>query len=150
MSRSRWAALLVGITAMYFLAGRIGLGFFGLIHPSASAVWPPTGVAIAALLIFGRGVAPAIFVGALLVNYTISGALAASLGIAAGNTLEGLAAAYLVTRFAHGPAAFDHALDIFKFVALAAIASTALSATIGVGTLALDDPAVRMQFGRSG
>jgi signal transduction histidine kinase/CheY-like chemotaxis protein len=147
MSRSRWTALLVGITGVYFLAGRVGLEFFGLLHPSASAVWPPTGVAIAALLTFGRGVAPAVFVGAFLVNYTTAGTLAGSLGIATGNTLEGLAAAYLVTRFAHGREAFDHALDIFKFAALAAIASTTLSATIGVGVLALEDPAVRTQLG---
>ena len=147
MSRSLWAALLVGITGVYFLAGRVGLEFFGLLHPNASAVWPPTGVAIAALLTFGRGVAPAVFVGAFLVNYTTAGSLAGSLGIAAGNTLEGLAAAYLVTRFAHGREAFDRALDIFKFAALAAIASTTLSATIGVGVLALEDPAVRTQLG---
>jgi signal transduction histidine kinase/ActR/RegA family two-component response regulator len=147
MSRSQWAALLVGITGVYFLAGRVGLEFFGLLHPSASAVWPPTGVAIAALLTFGRGVAPAVFVGAFLVNYTTAGSLAGSLGIATGNTLEGLAAAYLVARFAHGREVFDRALDIFKFAALAAIASTTLSATIGVGVLAFDDPGVRAQLG---
>jgi signal transduction histidine kinase/CheY-like chemotaxis protein len=147
MSRLRWTALLVGITGVYFVAGRVGLEFFGLLHPSASAVWPPTGVAIAALLTFGRGVAPAVFVGAFLVNYTTAGSLAGSLGIAAGNTLEGLAAAYLVTRFAHGREAFDRAIDIFKFAALAAIASTTLSATIGVGVLAFEDPAVRTQLG---
>jgi integral membrane sensor domain MASE1 len=132
---------------VYFLGGRVGLEFFGLLHPSASAVWPPTGVAIAALLTFGRGVAPAVFVGAFLVNYTTAGTLVGSLGIAAGNTLEGLAAAYLVTRFAYGREAFDHALDTFKFAALAAIASTTLSATIGVSVLALEDPAVRAQLG---
>jgi signal transduction histidine kinase/ActR/RegA family two-component response regulator len=147
MSRTRWTALVVGIIGVYFVAGRVGLGSFGLLHPSASPVWPPTGVAIAALLAYGRGVAPAIFVGAFLVNYTTAASLVESLGIAAGNTLEGLTAAYLVTRFAHGRETFDHALDIFKFAALAAVASTTISATIGVGVLALDDPAVRAQPG---
>ena len=51
MPRLRWFALLAGLTGVYFLAGRVGLEFFGLLNPSASAVWPPTGVAIAALLV---------------------------------------------------------------------------------------------------
>ena len=116
-------------------------------HPSASAVWPPTGVAIAALLVFGYRARPAIFVGAFLVNLTTAGTIVTSLGIAAGNTLEGVAAAYLVARFAHGRHAFDHALDIFKFAALAAIASTALSATIGVSILTLAGSRRPAQFG---
>src|SRR5262245_2987406 len=147
MSRSRWAALLLGVTGAYFIGGRIGFEFFGLIHPRASAVWPPTGVAIAALLTFGRGAAPAVFAGAFLVNYTAGGTLIGSLCIAAGNTLEGLAAAYLVARFAHGREAFDRALDICRFAALAAIASTTLSATMGVGVLAFEDPGARTHLG---
>ena len=147
VSRLQWTALLVGVTGVYYLAGSIGLAFFGLLHPSASAVWPPTGVAIAALLVYGNRIAPAVLVGAFLVNYTTAGSILASLGIAAGNTLEGMAAAYLVTRFAHGRDAFARALDICKFAALAAIVSTTLSATIGVGVLTLLDMADPRQFG---
>src|SRR5262245_2205163 len=102
MSRLRWFALLVVVTGIYVLAGRIGLEFFGLLHPSASAVWPPTGVAIAALLVLGLRAAPAVFVGAFLVNLFTAGTIVTSLGIAAGNTLEGVVAAYLVNRFANG------------------------------------------------
>src|SRR5215467_10890845 len=98
----RPTGLLVGIAAVYFAAGKVGLDFFGLLNPSASAVWPPTGVAIASLLLFGYRAAGAVFVGAFLVNYSTAGGAFASLGIAAGNTLEGVVAAYLVTRFARG------------------------------------------------
>ncbi len=108
-SRARSAALLAGITAVYFVAGRVGLDFFGLLNPSASAVWPPTGVAIASLLLYGYRATGAVFAGAFLVNYATAGGVVASLGIAAGNTLEGVMAAYLVTRFAHGAAAFERA-----------------------------------------
>jgi signal transduction histidine kinase/CheY-like chemotaxis protein len=135
-SRLRAAALLVGITAVYFVSGKIGLGFFGLLNPSASAVWPPTGVAIASLLLYGYRVAGAVFVGAFFVNYTTTGGVLASLGIAAGNTLEGVVAAYLVTRFARGPAAFERAVDLAKYAALAVL-STVISATVGVGILTL-------------
>ena len=137
LAKSWSAVLLVGIAAVYFVAGKVGLDFFGLLNPSASAVWPPTGVAIASLLLFGYRAAGAVFVGAFLVNYTTAGGVLASLGIAGGNTLEGVVAAYLVTRFAHGAAAFDRAADLAKYAALAAVASTMVSATIGVGVLML-------------
>src|SRR3954453_8217068 len=106
-AKSWSAVLLVGIAAVYFVAGKVGLDFFGLLNPSASAVWPPTGVAIASLLLFGYRAAGAVFVGAFFVNYTTTGGVLASLGIAIGNTFEGLAAAYFVRRFAHGSRAFD-------------------------------------------
>src|SRR5215831_3950061 len=134
-SRIRSAVLLLGIAAVYFVAGKIGLDFFGLLNPSASAVWPPTGVAIASLLLYDYRAAGAVFAGAFLVNYSTAGGVLTSLGIAAGNTLEGVAAAYLVTRFAQGLATFDRAVDIAKYAALAAVASTSVSATIGVGVL---------------
>jgi signal transduction histidine kinase/ActR/RegA family two-component response regulator len=147
MSRLRFGLLLSGLVGLYFLAGKFGLEFFGLLHPSASAVWPPTGVAIAALILFGYRVWPAIFVGAFLVNVTTAGSVLTSLGVAAGNTLEGVAAAYLVNRFAGGRRVFDNALDIFKFAALAALLSTAISATIGLGSLTLGGYAESAQFG---
>lgn len=61
--RTKWRhyALLAALTVLYFAASKLGLHFFGLIHPSASAAWPPTGVAIAALLLFGQRTWPAIF-----------------------------------------------------------------------------------------
>jgi len=139
--------LLLGIAAVYFVAGKIGLDFFGLLNPSASSVWPPTGVAIASLLVYGYRAAGAVFAGAFLVNYATAGGVVASLGIAAGNTLEGVVAAYLVTRFAQGSAAFDRARDLAKYAALAAVASTSISATIGVGILTLAGLAPRAEFG---
>src|SRR5262252_10373418 len=89
-SRIRSAAVLLGVAAVYFVAGKVGLDFFGLLNPSASAVWPPTGVAIASLLLFGYRAAGAVFVGAFLVNYATAGGVLTSFGIAAGNTLEGV------------------------------------------------------------
>jgi len=128
---------IVALTALYFAAGKFGLSFFGLLHPSASPVWLPTGIAMAALLLLGYRVWPAIFVGAFLVNATTEGSVVTSFAIAAGNTLEGLLAAYLVNRFAGGRSAFARATDILKFAGLACLGSTALSATIGVGALTL-------------
>jgi integral membrane sensor domain MASE1 len=77
-----------------------------IVHASATAVWPPTGVALAGLLLLGYGAWPAIAVGAFVANITTHGSVASCLGIAAGNTLEALAGAWLVNRYAHGRAAF--------------------------------------------
>src|SRR5881628_2091247 len=99
------------------------------------------------MLLLGRGIWPVIFAGAFLVNVTTAGSVLSSLGIAAGNTLEALVGAALVTRFAGGAAVFERARNIFKFVALAGLVSTAVSATIGVTTLSLTGYARWADFG---
>jgi len=109
-------------------------------------VWPPAGIAVAALLLFGYRLWPGIFVGAFLVNVFTAGTVFSSLGIAIGNTIEGLAAAWLIREIANGLRAFDHAYDVFRF-ALALSLSTVLSATIGVTSLALSGFADWKNFG---
>lgn len=123
------------LTLIYFIAGKLGLSL-AFLQASASPVWPPAGIALAALLILGYRVWPAIFIGAFLVNATTAGNIATSFGIASGNTLEAICGAWLVNRFAGGTRVFDRAQDVFKF-ALAAMLSTLVSPTIGVTTLAL-------------
>jgi PAS domain S-box-containing protein len=139
-------AAALGVGVVYFLAGKLGLAF-AVVHTNATAVWPPAGIALAAVLLLGRGIWPAIFASAFLVNISTAGSVLSSLGIAAGNTLEALVAAILVERFAGGAAAFDRAEDVFKFVAAAALFSTTLSASIGVTTLALTGYARWHDFG---
>jgi len=121
---------------VYFVAGKLGLKL-ALVNASASAVWPCTGITLAAFLILGYRVWPAILTGAFLVNLTTTGFAAPSVGIAVGNTLEGVVGCYLVTRFAGGQHAFERAHDVFKFGFLAGMVSTVVSATVGVTSLAL-------------
>jgi integral membrane sensor domain MASE1 len=123
-----------GLAVVYFVAGKLGLQL-AYVQASATAVWPCTGIAVAALLVFGYRVWPGILIGAFLVNLTTAGTVATSIAIAAGNTLEGLAGCYLVNRFARGKDAFVRAQDIFKFALFGGMIATAVSATIGVGTL---------------
>src|SRR6202790_2559781 len=99
-------ATVAGLAVVYFVAGKLGLQL-AYVHASATPVWPCTGIAIAALLIFGYRVWPAIFAGAFFVNLTTAGTILTSLGIATGNTLEALAGCYLVIRFASGRNAFQ-------------------------------------------
>ena len=131
---ARRATLLLGLTAIYYLSAKLGLRF-AYINTSVTTVWPPTGIALAAFVLFGYQVWPAILAGAFLANVRTSYAILPSLGIAVGNTLEGLLGAYLVNRFARGGRVFDRVRDIFRFTLLAALISTTVSATIGVTSL---------------
>jgi len=141
-SKRMWARLLGRLAALailavaYSIAGKLGLRL-AVVHASATAVWPPTGLALAALLVRGYRVWPSILLGAFLVNVTTAGSVGTSVGIAVGNTLEAILGAYLVRRFANGPRTLDRAQDIFKFALLAGVVSTTVSATFGVTSLAL-------------
>src|SRR5213596_2241832 len=123
------------LTLGYFIAGKFGL-LLASLHASASPVWPPAGIALAALLVLGYRAWPAIFVGAFLVNVTTAGNVATSLAVASGNMLEAVCGAWLVNRFAGGRTVFDRPQGVFKF-ALAAAVSTIISPAFGVTGLAL-------------
>jgi PAS domain S-box-containing protein len=133
---SKNLVIVAALTLVYVIAGKLGL-MLAFVHASATAVWPPTGIALVAFLLLGHRVWPAILLGAFVVNITTAGTVATSFGIATGNTLEGLVGAYLVRRFARGPDAFDHARDVFRFAVLTALVSTTVSATFGVTSLSL-------------
>lgn len=139
MSRSgvlRRLGQYAALAGVYFIAGKLGLQL-AFVNASATAVWPATGIAFAALVLLGTRAWPAIFVGAFLVNFTTTGFVPTSVGIALGNTLEAVVGASLVNRFARGRRAFDRAADVFKFTLLAGLAATALSATVGVTAISL-------------
>ena len=145
---TRWSDVTVFsiLVAIYVVAGKLGLRL-AFVHASATAVWPPTGIAIAAFLIFGLRVWPAILIGAFLVNVTTAGTILTSIGLGIGNTLEGVVGAYLVNRFAGGRNAMERAPDVFKFALVAAIVSTTVSATVGVTTLAVSGYARWSDYG---
>ena len=130
------AALIAALAAIYVGAARLGLSL-AYLHPSATPVWPPTGISIAALLLFGFGIWPGIFVGAFAANAWVSGALAPSLGIAAGNTLEALVIAWLVNRYAGGVRVFERPRDIFRFAGIAVFTGTIVAAIFGPISLGL-------------
>ena len=142
----RDALVMLALAAVYFLIGKLGLRL-AYFHPSATAVWPATGFTLVAFLTLGYRVWPGIFAGALLVNLTTAGSLPVCLGIAAGNTLEGLFGAYLLTRFTGGEGAFESAKGVLKFVLFAAMLSTIVSATLGVSSLALGGYAQWANYG---
>jgi len=123
------------LTLIYLVAGKLALQL-AFVNASASPVWPPAGIALAALLVFGYRVWPGIFTGAFLVNFWTTLNISTSLGIACGNSLEAICGAWLVNLFASGMQVFDRPQNVFKF-ALAALISTTVSPSLGVTSLAV-------------
>ena len=132
-----WIAL--ALTAVYFLTGQVGL-IMGAGYRFSAPVWPPTGIGLAAILLLGYRAWPGLFAGSLLVGLVWLWRLApgpwsllsASLCMACGNTLESLAGAWLVNRFASGKETFRQPATILLFVALVAVVSLGLGASAGV------------------
>src|SRR6266581_8068385 len=110
-------AAILALAAVYFGSGAFGLSL-AFVNASATAIWPPTGIALAALLLWGYRLWPGILLGAFLANITTQGTLLTNLGIATGNTLEALLGVWLVNQLANGRHAFEQARDIFKFILL--------------------------------
>jgi len=122
--------------AVYTAVAFTSLRLFVTLNASASPVWPPTGLAIAALLIWGPRLWPGVYIGAFAANSLTSGPIT-SVAIAAGNTLEALLAFLVVARFAHGVHAFDRASSLGVFVLAGGLAAPLVSATVGVTSLAV-------------
>ncbi len=128
-------AELVFVALIYFVCAKAGLALAS-INPSATPIWPPTGFALAVLILRGAGLWPAVFLGALVANATTAGSLYTSCAIATGNTLEAVVGCQLVNAFAGGRNTFSTPANVAKF-ALISMTSTTLSASIGVGSLAI-------------
>jgi len=131
-----WQVLL--FTVFYFVAGRFCLEFT-YYHDNVTPVpWAPTGLALAALILFGRRLWPGIFVGSLLVNLELpSGSWLVQLGIAIGNTLESLVGATLLVRVADFRPNLERVRDGASFLVIGVLGCTTINATIGVGSTLL-------------
>jgi PAS domain S-box-containing protein len=127
---------IVVLTAIYFVVGYLCLKL-AYLNAHASPVWPPTGLAMGAVLLLGYRASPAIFAGAYLVNWATDASPTVATILALGNTLEAVLGAALARRFAGGASFPDRAADIFRFAFFAAIPSTIVSAGIGVLALGL-------------
>src|SRR4030095_15106864 len=139
--------LVVAVLAvLYFAAAKLGLSLAPM-HKSVSLVWPPTGIALAGLLLCGYRAWPGIALGALLINWATGAGLPVSAGIAAGNTLEALAGGYLLRRFTRFRGSLERPQDVLGFAALVAGVATTLSSTIGVLSLCLGGSAPWTMYG---
>ncbi len=123
-----------GVGAIYWLAAKAGLQL-AYLHGSVAALWPPVGVGMALLILYGRSLWPGIVLGDLAVA-DFSQPAGTVLGQTVGNTLEVLIAAMLFYRLAEGRTQFGRVRDVGALVA-AAVAGTAVSAVFGAASLRL-------------
>jgi anti-anti-sigma factor len=117
----------------YYLTARLSLRL-ALVNEVVTPIWPPTGIALVALLGFGRRVWPAITVAALLVNLPINDSLGAAAVIAVGNTLAPLLAVSLLRAAGFRPE-LDRLRDALALVVLGALLAMTVSATLGTAAL---------------
>ncbi len=131
--------LILIVATVYFAAAELGLSLASL-HSNVTPVWPPTGIAIASLLIFGRRIWPGVFAGALAANLLTNIPVGSSIGIAIGNTLEALTACWLLERSMHWQKSFDSLGNVMRFVVYAAVLAPMVSASIGSLSVCLGHP----------
>jgi len=131
----RYFAVLLIVFLAYMVAGRANLYLITL-RPPAGSIWTPAGLALAAMLLLGRRIVPAVFLGTFLVGITASSLpWLSSLAISLGNSVEVLLASYVIERFAGGRNAFSRPANFLRFCVLAAGLATAFSAAIGSAVL---------------
>ncbi len=135
-TRAAYAAELLALAAMYVIAGRIGLEL-DAVAGFATLVWAPTGIALAALMIRGYRLWPGIALGALVANILAGAPVPVAMGIATGNTLEALVAAYALNRIPGFRCSLDRLIDAFALIVVAGVLTTLISATTGVASLYL-------------
>jgi integral membrane sensor domain MASE1 len=140
-----YGAKIAVIAAAYYGSAKVGLDL-AFATSSVTAVWPPTGIALAALVLWGPSVWPGVALGACLANAWTGVPLVAVVGITCGNTLEGVVGAYLLRRASFLPS-LERVRDVLALVALAAVGSTVIAATIGVGSLVVGDEVSVDDFG---
>ncbi|MFE7772318.1 MASE1 domain-containing protein [Streptomyces sp. NPDC057445] len=125
----------LAVAAVYYGSAELGL-LQQLVRGQVTPLWPPTGVALAALLILGLRVWPGIALGAFLVNVSIGPSALAVLAIAAGNTLAPVVAYVLLRRVGFRPE-LDRLRDGLALVFLGALTGMLISSTLGTGVLTL-------------
>jgi PAS domain S-box-containing protein len=139
-----WAVQLLMVASAYAIAGRLAL-LLAIPPGYATAVWPPAGIALATVLLFGNAVWPGILIGSFCINvwtsldphsaHSILLSAAVALGIGAGATLQALVGAFLVRRCVANPIALADERDIAKFIVLGGPVSCLIGATLGVSIL---------------
>jgi signal transduction histidine kinase len=134
--RLKQAFRIVAIAALYVLAARAGLRL-DAISGFATLVWPPTGIALAALLIGGFGLWPGVFLGAAIANVLTGAPIFVAIGIAVGNSLEAVFAAYALRRIPAFRLSLDCVRDVLGFILFAVALAPLIAATIGVTSLHL-------------
>ena len=135
---------IIGLTGAYFITGTLGI-FLAIPPGYATAIWPPSGIALAGILIYGYRVWPGILLGSFLVNGVVPGltgfvfeslpSLLIGLVISLGASLQALIGAYWVRRYAGFPNALKREKEVLLFLLYGGLLSALVNSTLSVSTL---------------
>jgi signal transduction histidine kinase len=128
--------LIALVAAAYYVAGRIGLEL-AYLDGAVAAAWPPAGVGLAVLVLYGPRVVPGIVAGDLLLG-DFSTPLGTVLAQTVGNTVAVVLAALLLRRLTRGRTGLDHVRDVLALIGCA-LAAALVSAAFGPTALRLGD-----------
>jgi len=132
----RYVLQLAVVFALYFGAGKLGLTV-PFTSSNVSPIWPAAGVAVAAVLIWGIQITPAIAFAAFLVNFLSPVPTFASIAIGLGNASSAVVAGYLLKRSSDFEISLPRLKDVLRLVTVAAVLATAIAASVGVTALTL-------------
>lgn len=151
----RWLGEVLALAALYFLTARLGL-LMAIPGAYITPVWPPSGIALAAVLLRGGRVWPGIWLGSFAANLwhfygysPLATALTASATIGIGASLTALLGCLLLRRFGGERNPLERVLDVCAFMALGGVVSCLASAAIGVTTLCLVGYASWARYGQA-
>jgi len=136
---------LVLLAVAYVVTGKAGLAF-GYVHPAATVIFPPAGLALGAFLVLGYRVWPVILLAATLLYASVLGAVPAALILGVSNTADSMFAAYLVNRFAGGRHALQTPRHALRFAGLTALVAVCCSSMVNTLTLSLFQLAPLAEF----
>src|SRR4051794_19562851 len=140
-----WAKVIL-VAAVYCGVARLGL-LLSVVLGHNTFIWPPTGVALATLVVFGPQLWPGITLGAFLAAAVTGVPFPVACGVSAGNTLEALGAVFLLRRVVRFRPTLHRLQDVLGLIGLAAGLSTMVSATIDVASFCLGGMAPWAAYG---
>ncbi len=136
---------IIALAIVYHLAARLGLRM-AYVQMNTSAVWPPAGIALAALLLFGSDLWPGITLGVLLGSLLTGASFTLALGMSIGNTLEALLGFYFLHHFLDFHNSLDRIRDVISLVSVSLVITT-IGASFGAVTLTLLNKFLWQTFG---
>ncbi|MHB8652225.1 MAG: hybrid sensor histidine kinase/response regulator [Minisyncoccota bacterium] len=128
-----YALKIFAVAIIYFATSKMGLSFYAF-SGFVTLIWPPTGIALAVLLLYGFELWPGIALGTFVANFLISGSIPIAMGIAAANTIESIVGVYVLRRFINFDYSLEHLRDSLGFI-FVALTVPVISATGGIITL---------------
>src|SRR5215216_2199649 len=142
---ARYAGAIALVAVAYYLAGRIGLEL-AYLDGAVAALWPPAGLGLAVLFLYGARLWPGIVIGDLLLG-DYSTPLGTVLAQTVGNTVALVTAALLLRRLTAGRGGLDRVADVVAFFACALVAAV-VSAVVGPLSLRLGDVILADELGQ--